>query len=553
MVLVTEWCVRAPEDEDIQQYRARLLARTAALDSDDPVLANFFDDHVSDEQADIARGLLARLTDRGRLYRLRDEVEAYISDRPHLAEKREEFLTEFRDSVVEYADLGQFDDVPTELLGLASERFWLMESEDDSLDSTPLGRLASDPGTDPVTAAAARDWLGHVRYGLWSGDWPDPSESWSRGLWVTDLVSRRRVYAVFAPEQLEGLARWTVLAGPLAPVAGVWQSGQSLLGLEPQQADEAVENVLSMAEVVMRAIVRDKGLRPPGPARRPGPARPHGVLSDLLDPMEPAEADFVSKVTGSCLPHLAGAAEASRRRSPAVHNMDGDPIELITATFPIREPADLRRRLLVHPDFRAGSDEPAEEVSAFTWLGRMMTPEEARTNRDQARALARQNGWGPVEDDDGQPQRWVNGMVRFEGDAVKVQTNSQARFETISKRLRTMGAGEPLDLRRIDPVQDLSLQGRPMVGRSSGPDADAAWMDSWIDTKVPALEGATPRQAAQHPRRVVLLEALIRHFEHGAAVAARAGESALDLTPLRERLGLRDGPPLVDDPGSLFR
>lgn len=552
LALLTEWCALAPGDDELQQYRARLLARTAALDSDDPILAKIYPEEVAAEQAAVARALLAAFPDRSLVYRLREEVESFIAAQPDLAEEREEFVTEFLETLVDFADLGPFDEPPAEYVGLAAERFWLMESEDEAPQSSPLARLAEDPATHPAVAAAARDWSAHVRYGLWLGDWPPPDESHDRGLWVTDLVTRRRVYAVFAPEQIEGLARWTALAGALAPVAGVWQSGQSLLALDPYLADQSVENLLAMAEVVIGAIAREHGLRPPRPSRLPQKARPHGVLSELLDPVDSAQADLMTKVTGSSLPHLAGAVEADRRRAPQMRNMDGDPIELITASFPVQDASGLRRRLLANADFRPDGTESSDREWAFSWLGRIMTADEVKTSREQARALARQKGWGPLDEND-DPQRWVNGMIRFEEASVEVQTNSRKRFEALSARLQAMGAGPPSDLRRIDPAQDLNLKGRPMGGASSGPEADAAWAEGWIDTKVPALEGDTPRKAAQHPRRVLLLETLLRHFEHGADLASAAGNAAMDFAPLRARLGLSDGPPLVDDPAGLFR
>jgi hypothetical protein len=79
------------------------------------------------------------------------------------------------------------------------------------------------------------------------------------------------------------------------------------------------------------------------------------------------------------------------------------------------------------------------------------------------------------------------------------------------------------------------------LGRSLGVEADAAWAAQWVQEKVPALDGATPADAARDPRRIALLERLLRQFEHDADLVAASGETPMDLEALRERLGMQEG------------
>ncbi|MGH9121189.1 MAG: hypothetical protein ACRDYC_04465, partial [Acidimicrobiales bacterium] len=66
--LAEQWCARIPEDESLQQQRARLLARLAALEGDDPTLDGIFTDVVPDEQRRRALAARDRFANRTLLY-----------------------------------------------------------------------------------------------------------------------------------------------------------------------------------------------------------------------------------------------------------------------------------------------------------------------------------------------------------------------------------------------------------------------------------------------------------------------------------------------------
>jgi hypothetical protein len=91
--------------------------------------------------------------------------------------------------------------------------------------------------------------------------------------------------------------------------------------------------------------------------------------------------------------------------------------------------------------------------------------------------------------------------------------------------------------KRIDPVQDVAwVAGR----RASQPSAAAAaegWEKFWLDEKVPALSGRTPRQAARGPERPYL-EAMLRQFEYEADLLAVDGKTGVDTAWLRDQLDM---------------
>ena len=552
---VWEWCARWPESMHLMEIQARLIAHAAELEGEDSGTTALYGP-VDQSQASAAAAALQRFGDRTLLYRVRDAVEGFIDADRDLAASGEKYVAEFFEEIKGAAELGQLEEVEPGVAALAAERFWLVggeeeeqeekEAEEEEQYGCVLDLFADDLDTPPDLAAAARQWATHVRYGLWACDW-DREAGPTRGMWMTDIVTRRSVFAHLPLEQFDGLARWTVLAGALAPVQGVWRSGKSLLSLDPGLADEAAESVLFVTERLVAPFARQMGLKAPrmGSDRRQRP-RPHGVLCDVADPMEPAEAQITSQVLGSSLPQLVAMAEASRRRTPVLRNTDGEPTELIRATFAVEDEQSLRRSLLAEFDFEDAGEEGGETgaPAPLHWMGRPMTAEE------QANALAQFTAasggqLGPT-DVAGGPQRWLRGILHFAPGQVRVEVNSRARLEAISAKLQRHGAAEASITRQLDPSMDLPMAGARLgAGRSFGAEPDAKWMEHWVTEKVPALEGATPIEASRDPRRVLLLEKLLRSFEYDADLAAASGETPMDFGALRDMLGMQDG--VIDD------
>ncbi len=592
--LVDRECARWPEHEELQALRARCLslaaivvrlASGAADDSAGALASAFGIEALPPADVGFASAALAQFADRSVLNELREAVESFVASDPELLGWRDDWVAEFLSLARESGGVGPLDKlggngqvrvstmdngvsgffagestggVAGGLLALAVERAWLSgpepadDGEELADEETVLGRFAAAAATPPHLADEARAWLTHVRYGLWQPSLlaPDDAglESWSTvGVWMVDLVTRRHIIAAIPPEQLEELPRWSVLAGAMAPVGGVWHSGAALLALDPAQADEATEMFLDTADTVLSGLARERGVKVPRPhSRSRGRPRPHGVLAELAPEFGPTEANLMYKVVGAALGHLVGLVERQRRRVPTMRNTDGDPLELIRVTFPVSEPLSVRKRLVAQDDFEgdeaAGGELEEDDVAPpLSWLGRDMTPAEAANSLAQFRAEAKRRGWGPVEEPSGR-RRWLRGSIRFEAGQVVVEVNSRHRLESVTKALLQAGAGKPHVEHFVNPEMDLALPGgRLHGGRGDGPEVEAAWRETWLDERLPALDGFTPRTAASQPKGRVLLEALLRQFEYDRDIVAVSGERPMDVDALRAELGMRDG------------
>jgi hypothetical protein len=163
------------------------------------------------------------------------------------------------------------------------------------------------------------------------------------------------------------------------------------------------------------------------------------------------------------------------------------------------------------------------------------------------------------EGDDG--QRWMKGAVTVEDGTLRVTTNSAPRaawFEALIAEV--VPEAELIDAERL-PAEDV------LVGMGDGPDEDdpanddglldldaldpearagleaelEAMMlrheDAWLDTPLPILHGATPRQAVDDPTRRDELLRLLDEMERHAASWSSPGRP-MDATRLRELLGI---------------
>jgi len=584
LALLDRRCAGAPDHLDLQAMRAHAFARATTMRRPG--------DHPPGPGTTAS---FAHFTDGSLLTQLRQGMERFIAADPDLAAWHADAVSSWTEVVRERGGLGPFDQLRVEAPGMAAEWAWLSDpdpTERPDLPDSPdladsadladspdladsaslLGRFADDPATPPPLAAAARDWLRYVHYGLWLWDGPgpltdrtadptaeptsepaaDPISQSAPGAWLTDIVTRRTVFAALPPDH-HGLARWSILMGPLGPVDGVWHSGASLVVLDPAAGDRVAEAVLEMTDDVVRALATERGLRlpPPRPTHRGAPP-PHGVLSDLLDPMDDAEADITAKVLGSALGDLLGLVEAINRTGPTLTNTDGDPLELMRARFVAADPAGVRRKLLAGTDFEGDDDDrmgPMEIAPPLRWLGRIMTVEEAANAAAQFRVEAAKAGLGPVPEPEG-PRRWLRGEIHFEVGTIRVEVNSRRRLDAITAALQLAGAvGEPTVDRIVDPAMDLPIAGgRVRGGRAGDPEVEATWRQHWLDTPLPALDGSTPRRAATSDQHRPLLEALLRQFEHDADLTALDGHRPLDVAWLRTQLHMEDGVRTVDPP-----
>lgn len=493
----------------------------------------------ADETAARERAAVHRFADRTGLVALKDAVRAYL-DGTELGEAVRARVTEEL-SVTDDLDWSAEDRVG--FGELAEEIAWLtadpgqdeVETPDDIGDlladddpaGTPLRAFAADPSTPAALAARALAWHDHIHYGLWRIDEPVPAP----GLRCTDIVSGTERYVEFPAEATAGLPRWTVWLGGIVPVDGIWRSTGVGVRLSPAEADAAGQSIDEATLAMVQALAGEPEV-PPTPIPF-GHAEPLGVYADDQEPVPAGMAGLIGKVAGAMITRIVADVHRYRATPPAIANTDGDPMCLITATIAVQE--GTAGKLAARPDFDRDSDEP----DRVTWWGALIPDGQREAMMAEAMAQLRAQGHKDVEAPAG-PQRWVRGVLRVRGREVTVEVNSQQRLTRLLGILRKVGADPVVTSeKRIDPAMDFAWTAGQRASEGGAAAAAEGWEKFWLDEKLPALFGRTPRQAARGRERPYL-EAMLRQFEYEAGLLAADGKTGIDTAWLREQLDMPD-------------
>jgi hypothetical protein len=168
-----------------------------------------------------------------------------------------------------------------------------------------------------------------------------------------------------------------------------------------------------------------------------------------------------------------------------------------------------------------------------------------------------------TEDRDG--VSWARGTIRREDGRLVVDTLSLERADRLTALVREVAPEvrvvdeerrSPADLLDDEEGEEdgfddedgpddegglLDLEALPPDQRAAAEEVLTTFMrqteDRWIDTPIPALGGATPREAAEDPTRRDQLARLLDTFPDAAGAAGGAGRG-MDADRLRELLGL---------------
>jgi len=489
----------------------------------------------ADETAARERAAVHRFADRTGLVALKDAVSAFL-DGTELGEAVRARVTEEL-SVTDDVDWSPEDRVAfgklAEEIALLTVDIGQDEDEmpddirdmlaDDDPTGVPLRTFAADLSTPAALAASALAWHEHIHYGLWRIDDPVPGP----GLRCIDIISCTERYVEFPAEATAGLPRWTVWLGGIVPVDGIWRSTGVGVRLSPTEADAAAESIDEAALAMLHALAGEPEI-PPTPIPF-GHAEPRGVYADDQEPVSAEMASLIGKVAGAMITRIVADVHRYRATPPVIANTDGDPMCLISAIIAVEE--GTAGKLAARPDFDRDSDEP----DRVTWWGALIPDGQREAMMAEAMAQLRAQGHKDVEAPAG-PQRWVRGVLRVRGREITVEVNSQQRLTRLLDILRKVG-GNPVvtSEKRIDPAQDFAWATGQRAAQGGTAAAAEGWEKFWLDEKVPALLGRTPRQAARGRERPYL-EAMLRQFEYEADLLAVDGKTGIDTVWLREQL-----------------
>jgi hypothetical protein len=307
----------------------------------------------------------------------------------------------------------------------------------------------------------------------------------------------------------------------------IWRSTRLGVRLSPAEADAAAE-FLNAAGLAMASALAGKPEAPPTSIPF-GHAESHGVYADDQEPVSAAVTSLIGKVTGALITRIAADVHRYRATPPTIANTDGDPMCLITATIAVQD--GVVGKLAARRDFDLDTDEP----DRLTWWGAPIPDEQRKAMMAEAIAQLRAQGHKDVEAHEG-PQRWVRGVLRVRDREITVEVNSEQRLTRLLDILRKVGADPVVTAeKRIDPALDFAWAAGQRASKGGAAAAAEGWEKFWLDEKVPALFGRTPRQAARGRERPYL-EAMLRQFEYEADLLAAHGKTGVDTAWLREQL-----------------
>ncbi len=213
--------------------------------------------------------------------------------------------------------------------------------------------------------------------------------------------------------------------------------------------------------------------------------------------------------------------ERQRSRPTELRNMDDDPLAPTVDRFDLgAEDADVVRRLIGGLD-GVRDETTGDDAPTYAFL----RPDRSATS-------------GPDT---------LIGVVRFDGESLTVETNSENRADALRQRLEA-ACGERIrhrERKQLD-LPDLSrLQAAAGTSPATAPSPEDQRLElehkalhyaAWVDVPLPALNGKTPREyarTAEGRRAVDRVLKQMENMEHRAS-----GRNPFDFSVIREDLGI---------------
>ncbi len=359
-------------------------------------------------------------------------------------------------------------------------------------ERTAAERYLAERGS--YLAASERAWIAAQRQ-AWLSIWEVQSVDPGTSVVVRDLLTG----ALHTVREHRGSQAVTARSAMLARVVEA-ESEAVFCGAHPSALGP--RDAAAVVTAVRRALRLGSGVVPVARLREPG-------ASEALLGRWQARVD-----------------QATDRPPPRLTNTDGDPLLLTTDRFDIAEGGvdEVERRIAALDG--AEADEAEGGVTRFT-ITRPGNP--------------MHRSW----------ENTIVGTITVSGARLQIETNSLPRADALRITVEAACAG--LVTHRVrshtDPVAELRLRPpaavppRLPIGEDAGR-ALRAWKEQhytdWLDEPIPALRGATPREAARSPGHRRALAVLLKEIEHGESTLPAA--ERFDVGILRERLGIGDEP-----------
>ncbi len=245
-------------------------------------------------------------------------------------------------------------------------------------------------------------------------------------------------------------------------------------------------------------------------------------------------------------------AEASSRsyRPPEVYTAEGHPLMMGTACYDVCDAGRLLAALSAAPDHVEESP-PGDPAGArlFTWLrvGPAERWVQMATPPQHGLVISSQRIEDPAQA--GLPSL---ATLRLTGDRMTIEATSAQRLAWAKGRLAEL-AGDAVRL-RSDVVEEVRRQGRgaaeprtpdrrppavpPQVETQIVGQVFHRHFTAWLDEKIPALGGLTPRAAARDPQQRPKVIQLLREMENHQDHFRQQGKAWYDVGWIWEELGI---------------
>jgi len=215
------------------------------------------------------------------------------------------------------------------------------------------------------------------------------------------------------------------------------------------------------------------------------------------------------------------------------------------AVFEVKNFATISYRLQQEFDFILDEEEEGKKLQ-WSWLKRGKSKDwEAGESAEHSIIFKSEMIQGKGE------LTWVSlGTVTLAPKKLELWCISKERLDRGKKRLEEI-LGDDIQYQR-DHYEDMLKKAREKPGRASSLEegeipekflplytkAMEEWMTKWVDEKIPALDGKTPKEAVKTPEGRKKMEELLKEFENVEERKKREGEPYIDIQVLRQMLNI---------------